>query len=322
MRDGETGGWTASGGLRAALAFVLGVALILLSPEAPPWAEHLVHEIGFALLVAAVIWVVLSFLSQADQDERWRRRIEEVTGRTFYGALRRHLPKELLAEANRLVLDQVFVKKNLTLEYVLEDDTYTKADGLVAPHVKASAALRFTVVNVSDAPQSFPVAVLVPNPLDPGLKDKCDVPSAAVVQNGHRRDLDISGPRARFRLAMAKSTAAHVTCRCGDIELAPGEEAELDLRYVMAKHEDDSDHFETLYPSDSLRVMVVDRGARERRVGANAHHPGQLEDQTLTSNGGPYLYRINRYLLPHQGASIWWRKGERRPAALMNEAAE
>lgn len=320
MREAETGGWTATGALRAALAFVLGVALILLSSEAPGRAEHLVREIGFALVVAAVIWVAFSFMTQADQEERWRRRIEQLTDRIFYGALRRHLPKELLTEANALVLDQVFIKKNLTLEYVLEDDTYTKADGVVGPYVKASAALRFTVVNVSDVPQSFPVAVLVPNPLDPALKDKCDVPSAAIIQHGQRRDLDISGPRARFRLAMVKSTAAHVTCRCGDIELAPGEEAEIDLRYVMAKHEDDSDHFEILYPSDSLRVMVVDRGAQERRVGASAHHPGQLEDQTLTSSGGPYLYRLNRYLLPHQGASIWWRKGERRRAALMDAA--
>ena len=107
---------------------------------------------------------------------------------------------------------------------------------------------------------------------------------------------------------MAKSTVARATCQCGDLELASGEEAEVDLRYVTAKLGDDVDGFETLYPSDSLRIMIVDRAPGERRVGASAHHPGALEEQTLTPHGGPYQYRLNRYFLPHQGASIWWKR--------------
>jgi hypothetical protein len=308
MRDGGTGGWTATRLLRAALALVVGIALILLSPRVPQEGEYIVREIGAALLVAVVIWVTFLALSQAEEEEHWRRRIERITGDIFYGVLRRSLPKALLAEANRLVLDQLFVTKYLTLEYVLEDDTYRPAGEEVGPYVKVSAALRFTVVNISDAPQSFPIAVSVSNPFEPGLKEQCDVPSVVLVQHGQRRDLDISGARARFRLAMARSTAASVTCLCGQIALEAGEEAEVDLRYVMAKREEDTDSFEALHPADSLRVMIVDRGPQGRRIGANARHPGELEDQTLTPNGGPFQYRLNRYLLPHQGVSIWWRK--------------
>src|SRR3954454_24642407 len=107
MRESERGGWTTTGKLRAALAFVLGIVLILLKHEVPPWAEDVFHEVGFALLVAVIIWVTFDYFSHYDEEERWRSRIEQITGEVFYGVLRRKLPKELVAEANILVLDQI-----------------------------------------------------------------------------------------------------------------------------------------------------------------------------------------------------------------------
>lgn len=308
MRDEGTGDWTTARALRAALAFVAGLGLILASPHLPSWAGDLLHELGFALVVAVVIWLTFHTLSRREDEERWRRRIERVRSDVVSGVLRRDLPKGLLLEVNRLALDQAFILRNLTLEYVLADDSYANPGGASVPCVTVSAALRFTVVNISDAPRSFPIAVTLSNPFEPGLKEKCDVPSARLHQHGAWRDVDIAGGRARFRLALARSAAAQVRCHCGDVQLISGEEAELDIRYVMAKREEDADTFETLYPSDSLRLMVVDHGAQGRRIGAIAHHPGALEDQTLTADGGPYQYRLDRYLLPHQGATIWWRK--------------
>jgi hypothetical protein len=70
--------------LRAVLAFVLGLAFILVSPRIPNPGGDLLHEIGFALVVAVVIWITFHVLSDADQEERWRRRIEQVTGTVFY----------------------------------------------------------------------------------------------------------------------------------------------------------------------------------------------------------------------------------------------
>ena len=124
MREG-VGGWTKAGRLRAAVAFLLGAVLIIASHAVPAWAAALLHETGFALLVAVIIWVTFDYFSRPEREEVWQRRIEQITGQALYGALRRRFPKELLAEANSLVLSQVFVRRNLTLEYVLEDDTYT-----------------------------------------------------------------------------------------------------------------------------------------------------------------------------------------------------
>src|SRR5690606_11582625 len=103
-----------------------------------------------------------------------------------------------------------------------------------------------------------------------------------------------------------QSQATHIKCEGATVELEPGERVEVEMRYVMAREEEDSESFETLYPSDSIRLMIVDRGPTARRVGASSHHPMELEDQTM--DGGPYQFRLNRYLLPHQGFSIWWKK--------------
>jgi hypothetical protein len=112
-----------------------------------------------------------------------------------------------------------------------------------------SAAIRYTVVNVSDSPQRFPVAVLLPNPQVPALKSKADVLSVSITQNGRREIKDIAGERRRFREEMDASQATHVRCSAATLDLASGEHAEIEMQYVMAKEEEDSENFETLYPS-------------------------------------------------------------------------
>jgi hypothetical protein len=155
--------WSMSGRLRAALAAAIAVIILLLHEKVPyPWAKDLLHEVGFALLVAVFIWVVFDYFSHTDQEARWRARIEQITSEVFYGVLRRNLPKELLAEANTLILNQMFIRKGMSLEYILEDDTYTDEAGNENRFTKVSAAIRYVIVNVSDSQQKFPVAVMLP----------------------------------------------------------------------------------------------------------------------------------------------------------------
>jgi hypothetical protein len=154
--------WTVPGRLRAALAAAVGVIILLVREKLPwPWLQDLLHEIGFALLVAVFIWVVFDYFSHTDEEGRWRTRIEQITSEVFYGVLRRNLPKELLAEANTLILNQVFIRKGLSVEYILEDDAYADGAGNQVRYTKLSAAIRYTLVNVSDTPKQFPVAVNV-----------------------------------------------------------------------------------------------------------------------------------------------------------------
>jgi hypothetical protein len=300
-------GWTTSSKLRAALAAACGVILLLGRHLIPyPWLEDLAHETGFALLVAVFIWLIFEYFSRTDEESKWRTRIEQITGEVFYGVLRRNLPKELLNEANALILNQVFVRKALNLEYILEDDTYADEQGHQIPYVKVIATLRYIMSNVTDGPQKFYHAVLMPNPLTPALQDKCDVISVACTQGGNRIEHDMADARQRFKAEMEESQEAHIKLGGPVLTLAAKEEVEVETRYVMAKEEEDAENFETLYPADSIRLMIVDRGPTRRRIKAGSHHPVELEN--LTTAGGPHQYRLTRYLLPHQGVLIWWKK--------------
>jgi hypothetical protein len=299
--------FTTSGRLRAALAAAIGALILLVRDHAPwPWLVDLMPEIGFALLVAVFIYLIFEVFAQADEEQIWRKRIEDITGNVFYGVLRRSLPESLLREANELVLSQVFIRKSLSLEYVLEDDTFEDEDGKAASYVRVMAAIRFRIENISDTPQKFPLRVALPNPVVQGLKEKTDVFSFSYVQHGAQHSVDLTKAKEMFRLNLAESQRSHVICEAEPILLEKGERAEVEYRYAMAKENEDAENFETLYPSDSIRLMIVDRGSR--RIGASSHHPSELE--CLTLEGGPVQYRLNRYLLPHQGVLIWWKKAK------------
>src|SRR5215217_7851991 len=282
MHENSGGDGAGTGMLRAAFAFLIGIVLIVVSHQVPlKWVEDLLHEIGSALLVAVIIWLTFEYFSHSDREASWRRRIEQITGEVFYGVLRRNLPRELLAEANLLILEQNFIRKGLSLEYILEDSEITYATGGPGKKfLKLTAILRYTVLNIADTAKMFPIAVAVPNPTTPELKPFADVTSLSYEHNGQRHNLNLANPRRLFRAGMEASKASHVRCDCAEIELGPGGQPEVEIRYVMPKEEEDAENFETLFPSDSLRLMVIDKGTQRRQVGATAHHPGNLQDLT------------------------------------------
>jgi hypothetical protein len=47
------------------------------------WLQDLLHEIGFALLVAVFIWIIFDYFSHADQETRWRAPPREMIASFF-----------------------------------------------------------------------------------------------------------------------------------------------------------------------------------------------------------------------------------------------
>lgn len=319
--------FTSRSWIRAGLAALVGAVIIGIGhglrhiPELEPYptAKELVsfcsillHEVGFAAIVASAIYMTFEFFTHEENQREWNDRIETITSKVFYGVLRRNLPEALLNEANLLILNQDFIRKNLGLEYYLSDQIVDDENGTRRPYVKLEAVLRYTVQNISDETKTFPIRVAVPNPTLKELRLISDVISCSYAINGAAKsEPDLRNARDRFRREMYSSNATHITCEFCNIEIPRDGYADVHLRYIMPKEDEDTEVFETLYPSDSLNLMIVDRDGLKRRIGASAHHPGELENQTLTADGGPYQYRLNRYLLPHQGASIWWKRRQR-----------
>ena len=104
-----------------AVAALFGVGLIVTSVivsnipffEKIPFSElleKLLHEVGFALVVAAVIWIVFESFSSAQTEEQWNQRLDRISKDVFHGVLGRNLPQDLIKTAFDLVLTQNFIR--------------------------------------------------------------------------------------------------------------------------------------------------------------------------------------------------------------------
>lgn len=298
------------------IAIIIAFLLILLSSTVLhdiPIIKDLFHETGFALLVAVTIWGTFEFFKHEESEEQWNARIEKIARNVFLGVFRRNFPPEFIKEANLLVLDHSFIRKGLHLTYTLQDDTYTDRAGHPQRYIRFTAIARFTIQNISDKRTSFPVQIGLPNPLIDELKQKCRVHKIIVKSNGNEEDKNLSDSEEKFRKDICDDNKHHVPFSIESVCLEPEAEAEVIIHYTMAKELDDTEIFQTLYPTDSVIITIVDRCPNQRIIRARSIHTSQLEDDTSAEATGTYNYSLKKYLLPHQGFAIWWKQAPPSP---------
>jgi hypothetical protein len=295
----------------AIIALALAAALLTFSH----WAPHefgsyrsLAHEIGFALLVAVTIWGAFELFEQAKTDDEWNERIEKIARNVFFGVFKRNFPEDFIKEANILVLDHTFIRSGLNVTYTISDSSYMDRAGQMQPFVKLNSVARYKIKNVGNIKAKFPIGVNLPNPLIDEMKAACRVIGITIKMGGRDERRDLAAAEAAFRLAFQNDQNYQVPFRLEAIELEPNGEAEVIIDYVMAKEDEDTEIFQTLYPADSVIITIMDRGPTARAVRARAIHVSDLENDTSAEATGTYNFKLSKYLLPHQGFVIWWKK--------------
>jgi hypothetical protein len=308
--DEEKGGKVPFINQNAVIASLLGVLLLVVSYwvcEKDSFWRDTTHEIGFALLVAVVIWTTFEFFSRADTEDRWNKRIEQTARAVFFGVFKRNFPDEYIQEANALVLDHTFIRSGMSVTYTLEDGTYESRYKTIRKYVKLYAVARHEVKNVGNAPAILPITIGLPNPLINEMKAECRVLGISARRGGIEQKMDITAAQAEFAKALQDDNNSQVKFEIPSLTLQPGERVDLVFNYVMAKEEEDSEIFQTRYPADSLTITIVDRGPTERVIRARSIHVVNLDDNTSAEQQKTYNFRLPRYLLPHQGFVLWWK---------------
>ncbi|HEX3431159.1 MAG TPA: hypothetical protein VHT03_09750 [Rhizomicrobium sp.] len=293
------------------IAILIGVILLMTSyayfPKEGFW-HSLTHELGFALVVASTIWIAFEFFSHAETEEHWNERIEKISKNVFFGVYKRNLPELFVREANVLVIDQQFIRSGLAVTYTISDSSYVSRTGETVSFVKMTAIARYKIKNVSDGPAKYPVGVSLPNPMIDEIKSHCRVNRIAVKIAGKYVPYDLEEAEKSFRESLRDDSQFQCTFKVGEIDLEPGQEIEIIIDYVMAKEDEDTEIFQTRYPTDSLILTIMDRGPTRRVIRARAIHLADLENDTAAEAEGTYNFKLDRYLLPHQGFAIWWKK--------------
>lgn len=297
--------------LQSVLALALGLVAIFVSDAvgSPAWVKLLLKDVGFALLVAVFVWGFFEVAYRQKQDVRLDERIERITKNVFFGVFRRDLPGALIDEASMLVLEAKIVREKFSVHYTLSDGNYQGADGSQHPFVRLRAVSSFVLRNVTRETVNVPIGVRIPNPIDPGLRAESNVISIKVTDrpSANERELDLTHALEKMRREMSDDRA--LLCRCIPeiLELRRGQRVRVAMEYVMAKETEDTEVLQSRYPSDGLKLIVIDTAPSKRIVRARSIHRENLIDDSSPDEPGTNIYTLDNHLLPFQGAIVWWK---------------
>ena len=266
------------------------------------------HEIGFALLVAVVIWSSFELFEQAKTDDEWNDRIEKIARNVFFGVFKRNFPEAFIKEANNLVLDHTFIRSGLSVTYTISDSKYEDRAGNIQGFVRLQSVARYKVQNVGNTKAKLPIGINLPNPLIDEMKSCCKVQEITIKTGGREYKPDLTVAETLFREAIKNDHQYQIPFLLDPVELEPNAEAEVVFHYCMAKEDEDTEIFQTLYPADSAIITIMDRDPTARVVRARSIHMSSLENDSAAEATGTYNFKLSRYLLPHQGFVIWWKK--------------
>jgi hypothetical protein len=299
--------------LRAIATFLFGTMLVFLSyyldnvrrynststdNSAFEIAIIALREIGFALVVAVIIWLVFEYFARAENEAMWRERVLEITSNVFYAVHGVSLPADYISFANEVILSAKLIRKGWDVHYVLRDSTF-KDESTTINFVELTCVSRYKIVNISNSSWVYPLKITLPLPANPKLQNTVGVSGILLWQRGKKLT-------ARLTKQVSHGCIAEVTYHAGDVIIYPEEEIEVAITFTLVKNLDDTEVVQTLYPTDSLRLAIVDQGSSDRLIGAKSIHVDTLENDTPDGAGNTRQYRINRYLLPHNGIIFWW----------------
>lgn len=297
------------------ISFLIGLLLVAFK-EIIPFVGHLSQEVGYALMISVFVGVVVERRHRKRWDQEMTSRMEEISDNVFSGVFQAELPPNLVRETIAIGLRQKIVREGFDVTYTLKDASYTNENGDSVPYVKLEAETKFLFKNIGMEDEEINIGVLLPDPIAPELRK--DVHVSCFEINGIPMD-QIAGLKKMGELNdelqqnlsqddRRDGSYVQFFAEKGHV-IAPRGQVHINCHYIMAKEIEDTEFLRSLYPSDGITVTVVDTNPNSRIIDAHSVHPGDFS--SAPENGQPkavYKWKIERYLLPHQGVMFWWKK--------------
>ena len=296
----------------ALVAVLLGAVLLFISydfaTEERSFWHPASHEIGFALIVAVVIWVTFEVFSQSAAERRWHSRMEDIAQSVFMGVFKRRLPEELITEVSELIFDNMFIRDRIDIIFTITDHDFVNRSGEKQKFVCLNALSTIVQRNVNHKHSPLQITIGLPNPLIDELKPYCKINSCKVLING-KVVTTLKPDRAEigFRRDLENDKNFSPAYNLGEVSVPPNGKVEISWDYTMPKEEEDTEVFQTMMPLRELNLTIIDTAPKRRVVRARSIHRLELDNRTSLAVQGTYSYSMANYLLPHQGFSLWWK---------------
>lgn len=252
---------------------------------AQDWFTSLLHELGFAAIVA----LILTFTIERFSRERHAAEVKELTAGInrdlFHAVYGRHLPPGVFTEVERLLLAQRAHRSKLHVEYEFFDRPGRST-------FVCKLRVSYELFNPSSEPVRCSVGMFVESPSDGRDTELCQVTDVTLgKQKLARVEIDGVTTKGRFAVVFDK-----------DVELGAGERLEVDIHGQLVKNVIDTELWTSQMPCDGLRLTV--RMPPGMNFEARSIHSQPLRE--LHSEQTMKVWRIDGGLIPQQGIAFWW----------------
>ncbi len=294
---------------RTVFLISLGILLLFVSEIgiANSVISHVVRDIGLAFLVSSIVWTVFEINLSHQSEKVWADRIEKVSQNVFQAVLRKNLPKELVGESNKVILDVKFIRRDYRLEYVISD--FTSSDRKNA--VVVNAFLNYKLKNISDTPEDVRLGLFMDNPTYDDLKKECDIISFSAILDDRDIDLNFAEKRELFLKRMAASNNSEIEFRLKELTIASNAEITVRAEYKMGMESDNTEMIEMMHPTDGIQFTIVNNSTASKiDTFARMVHRNCLEAVSRKSTPNTKMLYMSEFVLPHQGILVWWKRVE------------
>lgn len=213
-----------------------------------------------------------------------------------------------MQEVNALMIEPSFIRGGLRIKYTLHDDTFQDRFGKTRKFVRVDTLAFYRITNITSDVKKLPFVLGLPNPLIDEMKEKCRVTSVRVTHSENSQTLSLDAAEAKFRQEIKDDSKQTIRFVLQDIEFEPSQTMEIVIKYSYAKEEEDNEIYQTLYPVDGITIEIEDKGPTVRRVFCKSIGPHTLNLIAGGPSEGSSTYRLSRFVLPRQGAVVWWKK--------------
>lgn len=297
---------------RAAIAFSAGLVLILAHviieglshSKTSELLATILKEVGFALIVSAIIWITFEYFSSHDKEVEWEARLKKMSNNVFKGVLLKNIPEKLWDAIDDAVFKQAFIRKNFEITFTFQRVKAKDAAGGSNDYLEADVVVSYDIHNISDIYADFPIRFGISGHHSKPALSHCKVKEITTYRDGQHRSFDLSNFDKEFHQDTKSNTRIFDTRET--IRLPPRETASIRIHYASPKDNKDTEVLVSSFPSDGMRLNVVDNTGVNLVFGANSIHPKDLEIVKFGPSTRIIRFELRDHLLPHQGMFLNW----------------
>lgn len=294
------------------VCFILGLAMLLgayhLTPEPmkviahsqtlpipmpDPVFKFILKEIGFALIVAAVLASSIDYITRKKHEDAADRLVERMNQRLFHTVLGRDIPASLYAYIKEDALNIDFFRTDFRVFFVLGSASIDSENPDASNYIRVSEQTQFTVKNISGSSRNYLISLA----LDPSK-----FPPEEKVPNTKFDFVKVNGQDIQFTSGPTMATSREINA-CYEIALSPNEEAIIDSASTTYMRLVDEQAYSMRHATEGARITVVSHSPN-LDIQAYANHPHKLI--TVRTDSTLKEWRQESAMLAGQGFTVKW----------------